>query len=71
MVNGGGGTDRRTDGRKEGWTDVSKSPLCSTGHRPFGAAAQKVSKSIENAEVEKLLEKRKVGKKEAVEWDKN
>ena len=34
MVNGG-------DGRTEGRTDVSKFPPCSTGHRPFGAAAQK------------------------------
>ena len=32
----GGRTDRRTDGR----TSVN-SPLCPTGHRPFGAAAQK------------------------------
>ena len=31
-----GGGDGRTDGRTYG-----NSPLCSTGHRPFGAAAQK------------------------------
>ena len=27
--------------RTEGRTDILKSPLCSTGHRPFGATAQK------------------------------
>ena len=32
----GGGTDVRTYGRTYG-----NSPLCPTGHRPFGAAAQK------------------------------
>ena len=31
-----GGGDGRKDGRTYG-----NSPLCSTGHRPFGAAAQK------------------------------
>ena len=36
----GGETDRRTDGRTYG-----NSPLCPTGHRPFGVAAQKGSKS--------------------------
>ena len=47
MANGGGmegrkdgRTDRRTDGQKDGQTS-GNSPLCSTGHRPFGAAAQK------------------------------
>ena len=42
MVNGGGDgrTDGRTDGRKDRRTSQN-SPLCSTGHRPFGAAAQK------------------------------
>ena len=42
MANGGGTegrTDRRTDGRL-------KFPLCSTGHRPFGAAAQKGKKKV-------------------------
>ena len=38
MANGGG--DRRTEGRTDGRT-YGNSPLCSTGHRPFGAAAQK------------------------------
>ena len=33
---GGGGTEGRTEGRTSG-----NSPLCPTGHRPFGAAAQK------------------------------
>ena len=42
---------------KDGRTDVSKSPLCSTGHWPFGAAAQK--------EVIEL----KVGKRKAVILD--
>ena len=38
MANRGGGwMEGRTDGR----TDVWKFPLCRTGHRPFGAAAQK------------------------------
>ena len=40
MANGGG-TDGRTHGRTDGRTDVWKFPLCSTGHWPFGAAAQK------------------------------
>ena len=35
-----GGTDGRTDGRTEGRTSRN-APLCPTGHRPFGAAAQK------------------------------
>ena len=43
MVNGEG-TDERTeerlDGRMDGRTS-GNSPLCSTGHRPSGAAAQK------------------------------
>ena len=39
MVNGGGRTDGRTEGRTSG-----NSPLCPTGHRPFGAAAQKGGK---------------------------
>ena len=42
MANGGG--DGRTEGRMDGRTDgrtSQNSPLCSTGHRPFGAAAQK------------------------------
>ena len=30
----------RTDGQMDGWTS-GNSPLCPTGHRPFGAAAQK------------------------------
>ena len=34
----GGGTDGRTDVRTYGRT-YGNSPLCSTGHRPFGAAA--------------------------------
>ena len=41
MVKGGGRTEGRKDGRTEGLTDISKFPLCPTGHRPFGAAAQK------------------------------
>ena len=39
-----GGTDGRTDGRMDGRTEgrtSRNSPLCPTGHRPFGAAAQK------------------------------
>ena len=41
MVNGWGRRmDGRTDEWKEGWTS-GNSPLCSTEHRPFGAAAQK------------------------------
>ena len=36
-----GGGDGRKDGRTYG-----NSPLCSTGHRPFGAAAQKVSNTL-------------------------
>ena len=36
---GGGRTDGRTDVRTSG-----NSPLCPTGHRPFGAAAQKGGK---------------------------
>ena len=34
------GADLPTDGRTDGWTS-GNSPLCPTGHRPFGAAAQK------------------------------
>ena len=42
-----GRTDRLTDGRTDGqidrptdgWTDILKSPLCSTGHQTFGDAA--------------------------------
>ena len=45
MANEGGGrTEGRKDGRTDGWTDgrtSGNSPLCPTGHRPFGAAAQK------------------------------
>ena len=37
---GGGRTDGRTDVRTYGRTS-GNSPLCPTGHRPFGAAAQK------------------------------
>ena len=33
-----GGTEGRTDGRTDGRT-YGNSPLCSTGHQPFGAAA--------------------------------
>ena len=40
---GGGRTDGRKDGRKDGRTS-GNSPLCPTGHRPFGAAAQKREK---------------------------
>ena len=41
MAKGGdGGTDGRTDRRTEGRMSRN-SPLCPTGHRPFGAAAQK------------------------------
>ena len=46
---GGGRTDGRTEGRKDGRTEgrtSRNSPLCPTGHRPFGAAAQKVSKML-------------------------
>ena len=35
-----GRTDERKDGRTEGRT-YGNSPLCPTGHQPFGAAAQK------------------------------
>ena len=45
MVNGGG-MEGRTEGRKDGRTS-GNSPLCSTGHRPFGAAAQKVAKVLD------------------------
>ena len=48
MAKGGGQKDGRTDGRTDGRMDGLKdgrttknSPLCPTGHRPFGAAAQK------------------------------
>ena len=37
---GGGRKDGRTEGRTSG-----NSPLCPTGHRPFGAAAQKGNES--------------------------
>ena len=40
----GGRMDKRTDGQTDGWTDIrtyGNSPLCPTGHLPFGAAAQK------------------------------
>ena len=52
MVNGGGQTDERMDGRKNGREDAQKDgrveiPPCSTGHRPFGAAAQKEQKEEE------------------------
>ena len=33
-------------GRMEGQTAAGNRPLCSTGHRPFGAAAQKVSETL-------------------------
>ena len=44
MANRGGDVrkDGRTEGRTEGRTS-GNSPLCPTGHRPFGAAAQKGS----------------------------
>ena len=35
----GGRTDGRTDVRTDGRKEIH--PLCPTGHRPFGAAAQK------------------------------
>ena len=43
MLKGGDGrtdgwTDGQKDGRKDGRLEI---PPCSTGHRPFGAAAQK------------------------------
>ena len=45
---GDGRTDGRKDGQKDGKTEGQKEgrtygnlPLCSTGHPPFGAAAQK------------------------------
>ena len=41
----GGQTDRQMDGRTYGRTS-GNSPLCPTGHRPFGAAAQKASKML-------------------------
>ena len=40
-----GRTDGRTDGRRYGRT-YKNSPLCPTGHRPFGAAAQKVPEGL-------------------------
>ena len=40
LFNGNLRLDGRKDRRTEGWTD-GNSPLCLTGHRPFGAAAQK------------------------------
>ena len=42
MVDGGGG--KQTEGWTEEWMEGRTSgntPQCSTGHRPFGAAAQK------------------------------
>ena len=39
MVNRGGRMEGQTEGQTDGQTDVLKFPLCSTGHRPFGAAA--------------------------------
>ena len=41
--------DVRTYGYTDGWTDrrmSGNSPLCPTGHRSFGAAAQKASKTL-------------------------
>ena len=45
VLHGRWGGDGRTDGRTYGRTS-GNSPLCPTGHRPFGAAAQKVSKTL-------------------------
>ena len=47
---GAGRKDGRTDGRTYG-----NSPLCSTGHRPFGAAAQKTKKTCRNKSAELCL----------------
>ena len=44
IATGGGRRDGKTDGRKDGRTEGPTSrnaPLCPTGHRPLGAAAQK------------------------------
>ena len=49
------GGDGRTDGRTEGWTSRN-SPLCPTGHWPFGAAAQK-REEIEEKEYREGKEK--------------
>ena len=40
--------DVRTDGRMDGRTYVIFRPLCPTGHRPFGAAAQKERNNSKN-----------------------
>ena len=47
----------RTDGRTYGWT-YGNSPLCPTGHRPFGAAAQKGKEEKEMEEEDKQAKKR-------------
>ena len=51
------GGDGRTEGRTEGRTS-GNSPLCPTGHRPFGAAAQKVDdeelRVISDSDVEEM-----------------
>ena len=46
MVDGGGGkqTEEWTEEWMEGRTS-GNTPQCSTGHRPFGAAAQKVGRN--------------------------
>ena len=61
------------DGRTEGWTEgrtYGNSPLCPTGHRPFGAAAQKGRNEVIKEEREEWKEKKeewKDGKKEGMQ----
>ena len=45
-LGGDGQTYGRMDRRMDGWTS-GNSPLCPTGHRPSGAAAQKGNPMIE------------------------
>ena len=59
----GGGTYIRTDRRTYGRT-YGNSPLCPTGHRPFGAAAQKEKGLDEIKGMKfKVEEERKRGKR--------
>ena len=52
-----GGMDGHTDVRTYGRT-YGNSPLCPTGHRPFGAAAQKVKKRKREKEREREKKKK-------------
>ena len=65
MVNGRGGTEGRKDGRTEGRKDgqtYGNSPLCSTEHRLFGAAAplppEKGGRETKNGGKKEILNKK-------------